>query len=180
MAQGGFSSATAKLMAHILFCKDIKNRIYMSSTTSRVWINAFMSAGTVTFSLIDNCNVHNSDSLLVPQVKSWPCPWLMVNLSICKASISSALWLWWGDIVSFAKEKKHSHGTAEPWMDRKSKAAANKVGKCSWFSSKNMSKHELWMWLRVWDLPASTGCYSYWSAHLGDMPKLHPPGCALK
>ena len=153
----------------------------MSSTMSRDWINAFMSSGTVTSSLIDNSNVHNSDSLLVPQVKSRPQPWLMVNLSICKASISSALMrLQWGNIVSFAEEKTRSHGSAEPWIGRKSKAAANKLGKCSWFSWKNMSKLEPWVWFRVWDLPASTGCYWYQSVHLGDMLQLHPPGCALK
>ena len=36
-----------------------------------------------------------------------------------------------GDIVSFAEEKTRSDGTAEPWMGRKSKAAANNVGKHS-------------------------------------------------
>jgi len=153
----------------------------MSSAISRDWINAFMSSGTVTSSLIDNSNVRNSDSLLVPLVKSRPCPRLMANLSICKASISSALMrLRRGDIVSFAEEKTRSHGTAEPWIGRKSKAAANKVGKCSWFSWKNMSKHEPWIWFGIQDLPASIECYLYQSVHLEDMPQLRPPGCTLK
>jgi len=35
LAQGGFGSAMAKLMAHILFGKGIKDRIHMSSAISR-------------------------------------------------------------------------------------------------------------------------------------------------
>ncbi|TFK31689.1 hypothetical protein BDQ12DRAFT_746223, partial [Crucibulum laeve] len=87
-----------------------------------------ISSGSASLQL---ASIHsNSATLSVPFVKCMKVPFLIENLSICKASIiSGPNRLRHADIVSFPEENTRSHGTADPWIAIKSIANENIVGK---------------------------------------------------